>query len=96
MENKKLDDNLILVGMRPIMNYVFAVETQLKRNTEIFISARGKFISKAVDILEISKRNHKDLKVSIETESSTFKNKEEREINVSCIKIKINSERRLE
>jgi DNA-binding protein len=51
------DENIIFVGKKPTMNYVLAVVTQFNNNVDrITIKARGKAISKAVDIAEITKR----------------------------------------
>jgi DNA-binding protein len=53
--------SMIYVGKKPTMNYVLAIVTQFNNNVEqITIKARGKSISKAVDIAEITK--HKFIK----------------------------------
>ncbi len=53
--------NIIYVGKKPTMNYVLAIVTQFNNNVDqITIKARGKSISKAVDIAEITK--HKFIK----------------------------------
>ena len=50
------EENVIFVGKKPTMNYVLAVVTQFNNNVDkIVIKARGKTISKAVDIAEITK-----------------------------------------
>ena len=47
-------DNEIYVGKKPVMNYVLAVVTQFNQGAkEVHIKARGKAISKAVDVAEI-------------------------------------------
>ncbi len=46
-------DNVILVGKKPVKNYVLAVLTQLTKNNTVKIKARGKAICKAVDVAEI-------------------------------------------
>jgi archaea-specific DNA-binding protein len=56
-ENQKYDDNVILVGSKPPMAYVLGVVTQFTEgNKEIHIKARGKAISRAVDVAEIVRR----------------------------------------
>ena len=49
-------DNTIFVGnSKPIMNYITAVVTishKYKQNREIIVRARGKAISKAVDVVQ--------------------------------------------
>lgn len=50
------EENTIFVGKKPTMNYVLAIVTQFNNNVEqITIKARGKAISKAVDIAEITR-----------------------------------------
>lgn len=47
-------DNIVYVGQKATMAYVLAVTTQLKNgNKKITIKARGKAISRAVDVSEI-------------------------------------------
>ena len=56
MANKG-EDNVVLVGKKGIMNYVLAVVTQFNNGEDdVTIKARGRSISKAVDIAEIVKR----------------------------------------
>lgn len=51
------EENIIFVGKKPTMNYVLAIVTQFNNEgtNRIVIKARGKAISKAVDIAEITK-----------------------------------------
>ncbi|MDO5843982.1 MAG: DNA-binding protein Alba [Methanocorpusculum sp.] len=52
-----MDDNTVLVGTKPVMNYVLAVVTQFNNGvSEVTIRARGKAIVRAVDTAEISVR----------------------------------------
>jgi len=86
-------DNIIYIGIKPFMNYVTGVVMQFKTKgqKEVIVSARGKFISKAVDVVEVAKRTFlkeediqvKDIKIS----SEAFENKEGRRIHVSAIAI---------
>jgi archaea-specific DNA-binding protein len=86
-------DNTIFVGIKPFMNYVTGVVMQFKTKgqKEVIVSARGKFISKAVDIVEVARRTFlkeeniavKDIKIS----SEDFENKEGKRIHVSAIEI---------
>lgn len=52
-----MNDNVILVGRKPLMNYVLYI-TALKNEgkTEVILKARGRSISKAFDVLEMSRR----------------------------------------
>lgn len=48
------DDNTVYVGSKPAMSYAMAVVTQLSDGfDEVNIKARGKAISRAVDVAEI-------------------------------------------
>ncbi len=50
------DDNIIYVGNKPVMNYVLAVVTQFNNGAnEVLIKARGRAISRAVDVAEIAR-----------------------------------------
>jgi DNA-binding protein len=86
-------DNIIFVGIKPFMNYVTGVVMQFqnKGQDEVIVSARGKFISKAVDVVEVARRTFlkdeniqiKDIKIS----SEQFENKEGKRIFVSAIEV---------
>jgi DNA-binding protein Alba len=90
---EKGKDNIIFVGIKPFMNYVTGVVMQFqnKGQDEVIVSARGKFISKAVDISEVARRTFlkdehiqvRDIKIS----SEQFENKEGKRIFVSTIEI---------
>ncbi len=85
-------DNSIFVGDKSFMNYVTAVVMQFttKGADEVFIKSRGKFISKAVDVAEVSaKRFLKDQIMihNISIDSETFTNKEGKEVRVSVMEI---------
>jgi len=73
------DPNTIYVGNKPPMNYVMAVITgfNMGDTSEVTLKARGRAISTAVDVAEITRnRFFKDLKVhaiSIGTEEITPK-----------------------
>ncbi|MGZ7070718.1 MAG: DNA-binding protein Alba, partial [Methanobacterium sp.] len=48
------EDNIVYIGTKPVMNYVLAVVTQMNGGTsEVVLKARGKAISRAVDVAEI-------------------------------------------
>jgi DNA-binding protein len=48
------DANIIYIGKKSVMGYVLAVVTQFNNGaSEVFIKARGKTISRAVDVAEI-------------------------------------------
>ena len=61
------DSDVIFVGSKPPMNYVLAVITSLSASNakEITLKARGRAITTAVDVAEITRsRFLKDLKIS--------------------------------
>ena len=68
-------DNVVLIGRKPVMNYVVAVLTQLTSNNEVIIKARGKTINKAVDVAEmIRNRFIKDIKIKLIKDKSLDQN----------------------
>jgi DNA-binding protein len=84
------EDNTVFVGKKPAMNYVLAAVTQFNSGSpEIIIKARGKAISRAVDVAEILKRRFittaqvKDIKIGTET----IKTSDGATISVSSIEI---------
>ncbi|MBN2052740.1 DNA-binding protein Alba [Candidatus Woesearchaeota archaeon] len=87
-----MDDNSVFIGNKPFMNYVTGVVVQFttKGAQEVTIKARGKFISRAVDVAEVvMKRFLKDqiaLK-EIRIDSEGFKNQEGQDVRVSTIEI---------
>lgn len=55
------DDNIVYIGKKGTMAYVMAVIMQMnKGNTEVTLKARGKAISRAVDVAEIVKNKFSD------------------------------------
>ncbi|MCL4438486.1 MAG: DNA-binding protein Alba [Thermoplasmataceae archaeon] len=83
------EENIIFVGKKPTMNYVLAVVTQFNSNVDrIVIKARGKAISKAVDIAEITRHKfiHEAKYDSIKVATETLQG-ERGESNVSSIEI---------
>jgi len=88
--SEKQNDNVILVGQKPSMAYVLGVVTQFSEGRpEVHIKARGRAISRAVDVAEIVKRrfaqNAKVKDISIGTEERQLENGTK--VNVSSIDI---------
>ena len=92
-EQKKSDENTVFIGSKPLMNYVTGVVMQFttKGAKEVTVRARGKFISRAVDVAEVcTKRFLKDHNIEvkdIKIDSEEFENAEKRKVNVSTIDI---------
>ena len=52
--NESFDETLMYIGKKPSMNYVLAINTRMMEGLdELTIKAKGKTISKAVDVAEI-------------------------------------------
>lgn len=87
-----MEENVIYIGSKPVMNYVLAVVTQMNNGTEeVFLKARGRAISKAVDVAEIVRNRfipESDV-TNIEISTEEITNNEGIETNVSTIEIQI-------
>ncbi len=86
------DDNSIFIGGKPFMNYVTGVVMQFttKNAGEVVVKARGKFISRAVDVAEVATKRFLEGSVEskgIKIDSEAFTNKEGKEVRVSTIEI---------
>ncbi len=89
---EKLPENVVYVGVKPPMAYVLGVVTQLSNGqNQVFVKARGKSISKAVDVAEIVRRKFvKDVRVSgIDIGTEERQLQDGKKINVSTISIAI-------
>mgnify|MGYP001306856785 FL=1 len=84
-------EDIVFVGNKPVMNYVLAVVTQFNSGAEdVRIMARGRAISRAVDVAEVSRSrflpNVSVKGISISTE---VLNTDRGDTNVSAIEITI-------
>ena len=91
---EKTDDHSVFVGGKPFMNYVTGVVMQFTTQDakEVIIKARGKFISRAVDIAEVVRKRFLENQIEmkdIKIDSEEFKNKEGRQVRVSIIEISL-------
>lgn len=83
-------DNVVFVGRKPTMSYVLAVITQFSGGLkEVHIKARGRSISRAVDVAEIVRNRFlEDVKVkTIEIGTEEREVEEGNKINVSTVDI---------
>jgi len=87
MEN----DDVVFIGNKPVMNYVLAVVTQFSGGANnVTIMARGRAISRAVDVAEVVRNRFledvelKDILISTEKVTS-----DRGESNVSAMEITI-------
>ncbi len=86
------DDNIVYIGNKPVMNYVLAVVTQMNNGTtEVMLKARGRAISRAVDVAEIVRNKFLlDAELgSIEISTEELTNREGTNSNISAIEIQL-------
>ncbi len=90
MSNKTQKSNDIFIGNKRLMNYVTGVVMQLNSDSgEVSIKARGKYISKAVDVAEVARNRFvpdalvKEVKIG----SEEFKGENDKVIKISTIEI---------
>ena len=54
VKEKPAAENVVFIGIKPVMNYVLAVITQFNQGSgDVILKARGRAISRAVDVAEI-------------------------------------------
>ena len=86
------DENVVYIGNKPVMNYVLAVVTQMNNGTaEVMLKARGRAISRAVDVAEIVRNKFiLDAELgSINISTEEVSNHEGAPSNVSAIEIQL-------
>ena len=86
------NDNVVLIGKKPIMNYVTACITFFNSGEkQVVIKARGRAISRAVDTVELLRRAFiKDLEInSIDINTEELFKIEGQKSNVSTIEINV-------
>jgi len=83
--------NVVLVGNKPVMNYVVACVTFFNQGVnDISLKARGRAISKTIDTVELLKRAFvKDLIVKNINIGTEEVEREDRKSNVSTIEISV-------
>jgi DNA-binding protein len=87
---QKIEDNVILVGQKPSMAYVLGVVTIFSEGkSDVLIKARGRAISRAVDVAEIVRRRFaQDAKIKsidIGTEERELENGQKINVSTICI-----------
>jgi archaea-specific DNA-binding protein len=86
------EENSIFIGGKPFMNYVTGVVMQFSTRSadHVVVKARGKFISRAVDVSEVAAKRFMDGSIEIKDvkiDSEQFTNKEGKIVRVSTIEI---------
>ena len=81
--------NTVFIGRKPVMVYVLAVMTAFKDNpAEVIIRARGRSISTAVDVAEVTKNNYlNDVTNTILIGTEKLEGEDGKSRNVSTIEI---------
>ncbi len=86
----RTSENVVLIGRKPVMNYVVACLTFFNSGEKnVSVKARGRSISKAVDTVELLRRAFiKDLELeNIAIGTEKFQREEGSTRNVSTIEI---------
>ncbi|MEM2098936.1 MAG: DNA-binding protein Alba [Candidatus Bathyarchaeia archaeon] len=86
------ENNSVLIGKKPAMNYVLACITLFHSGAkEVSIKARGKAISRAIDVVEVVRRRFlpdvKVAKIGIGTDQITPQEENNTQTSVSTIEI---------
>lgn len=86
------NSNVVFIGQKPFMNYVTSVAMcfTTQNMNEVVVKARGKLISRAVDVVGVAANrfldNYVDVK-DVKIGSENCKNKEGRDVTVGFIEI---------
>jgi len=89
-EKKTKAENVVLIGRKPVMNYVLACITFFNTGEkQVVVKARGRAISRAVDTVELLRRAFvKDLEIkNIDIGTEELVRAEGQKSNVSTIEI---------
>ena len=89
------EENIVYIGNKPVMNYVLAVVTQMNGGvSEVVLKARGRAISRAVDVAEIVRNRFiTDAQLGfINISTEEILNNEGTNTNVSAIEIQLSKE----
>ena len=83
------EENVVYIGRKPVMNYCLAVITSLRNHNQVTLKARGRAVSTAVDVAEVTRnRFMKDLSVEkIEIGTEELESVEGQTRNVSTMMI---------
>jgi len=86
---KRIAENVVLVGKKPTMSYVLAVVTQFSDGiNDVHIKARGRSISRAVDVAEVVRNRFvQGVKVDVQIGTQEIIDENQNKINVSTVDI---------
>jgi archaea-specific DNA-binding protein len=86
------EKDVVYIGNKPVMNYILAVVTQMNGGaSEVILKARGRAISRAVDVAEIVRNKFiTDVEIgNIEICTEELMSREGSNSNVSAIEIQL-------
>lgn len=86
-----MDKNTVFIGSKPLMNYVLAIVTQFNTTDaeEVVVKARGRAISTAVDVAEVTRNRflpdmvYKDIRLG----TDIVKREDGSDLKVSSIEV---------
>lgn len=84
--------NEILIGKKPLMTYVTATLVQLANEPTVLVKARGRSITRAVDVVQIivKRMDNMGYKIgSVKIGSQVMQSEDGKERNVSTIEVQI-------
>ena len=84
--------NVVLIGKKPLMTYVTATLVQLANEPTVLIKARGRSITRAVDVAQIIVKRMDNIgyKIgSVKIGSELIRSEDGKERNVSTIEVHI-------
>lgn len=90
MVDERANENTIFIGKKPLMSYVLAALRQINgRENSVVIKARGKAISRAVDVAEVLRNQFVQTATldDIQIYTERLQSDDGRESNVSSIEI---------
>ena len=84
------DSGVVFIGKKPFMNYVTGVVMQFNTGAKsVTVKARGKYISRAVDVAEVVRNRFlKDVEIKeIKISSEEFTGDDNKKVRISTIEI---------
>ena len=85
-------NNVILIGKKPLMTYVTATLVQLANEPTVLVKARGRSITRAVDVAQIIVKRMDNIGYKIgpvKIGSQLIRSEDGKERNVSTIEVQI-------
>ena len=88
------EENSIFIGNKPFMNYVTGIVMQFtsKGASKVIVKARGRFITRAVDISEVVRKRFLDESIEVDNVvigSNNFTTDDGKQLRISTIEISL-------